>query len=282
MKLISTLIVVFLSAMAESVEEHPCDPWPSALEPMQKCCVLPDYLEQKAVLKCDLVCRAHKTETRSDCFATCYVNETQIMKNGTLDKTTIKQIFNDTKKIDFYTNLNITKSHKKLFSEAVDECEYKLTGIMSKDLATFFNCVRNFTATNCLLHRNDLICDASIEFNEKCRKIPTNCDEWPDFRNHFKYAKHCCKYPKIVAHDHYNKFMTHCQKKEVLSHKKFECMYNETVKKAGGKENDNFDFEVVKKMLIESSNKAVNWESSIDKSMLTCKSKMKGWLSVEL
>ena len=284
MKLTLTSMFALLSAMAASVVENSCDLWPSAhLVPMQACCVLPDYLEEKALSKCDYVCRAEKLENHSECYATCYVNETQIMKNGILDKALIKKIFNDTKEIDPYFDFNSTKRHKKLLSEAVDECEFKSTGKISNDLATFYDCVKNFTVKNCILHRNDLICDASIEFNEKCRKTPTKCDEFPQTRVwSFEHPKHCCNYPKIVTNDHYNKFMTACQKKEFFLYRRFECMYYETVKEAGMKNSEVFDFKVVKKMLIESSNKATNWESSIDKSLLTCKSEMKGRLRVEI
>ena len=276
MKLISALIVVFLSAIAANVEKNSCEPWPPSLEPMQACCILPEYLEQKASLKCDELCDKGKIENHSECFTVCYVGETQIIKNGALDKATIKQIFNDTQQGYYYLHFN-SSGQKQVVNEAVDACEYKSTGKISKDLATFYDCVRNFTARNCIVHEMDLFCDASIEFNEKCRKVQTNCDEWPDFQvPRFAEPKFCCNYPNIVTNDHYNKFMTTCQKREFLTHKKFECMYNETVKEAGVKKNENFDFEVLKKMLVESSNKSVNWESSIDKSILTCKGEMKG------
>lgn len=286
MELLSTvLFIVLLKVVALNAVKDGCDPWPSNLTAITFCCEVPNtkFWSPRHAGKCESKCDKVSAETQSDCAAECIATEAGLVKNNDLDKSKVKLHLNSMMRESFAATAAPTEKQLtllvQLLNEAVEKCEFKSTEKMSHDLAIFYDCVETFMAHNCLLHDNYAICDASVVYNEKCRKHPTNCSEWPDPR-YFMTAdfNHCCRSPNIIASDHYSKFMTTCQKKEFLSHKRFECMYNETIAESGVKDIEHFDFEVVRKMLIESANKTLKWEKPIDDAIETCSKEIKGKL----
>lgn len=198
-----------------------------------------------------------------DCAVGCYVNMTGLIKDGTINKATVKRILEN--------NAYYERQWKKVIEAGVDNCEYQPIDSMTQSLVKFYECVNKYLANNCVSFIQSNECDETEAYFEKCKNIQPNCESWPV---NYMYPDSCCKSPLLFTDDVKLKCKVECKRTEFLIMKQFECVNNCTY--AGLRTNGKIDFEVVKKILAENSNRAEKWEKPIESSVEICEKVIKG------
>lgn len=255
------IFVVFCESSAESS----CDPWPSYLRSREDCCNIPS--QSNTILQdiCTTKCSLKSVESQSDCAVECYVNITTIIKDGSINKIAVKRLYEN--------NAFHNREWVKVIGEAVEKCDYETTGTLTQNLIKFHNCVNDLLAENCVSFIQTPECDPTEEYHEQCKNIQPNCTAWPTHQIH---PEVCCKTPQLFSEALTSKCSRDCKRKELFLVKQSECIQNCTYIETGLRSDGKVDFEVVKKMLIESSNKSEAWEKPIESSIQFCEKKIRG------
>lgn len=173
----------------------------------------------------------------------------------------------------FENNAYQERDWVKIIGEGVEKCEYDSTGTLSQNLAKFYSCVNEYLAENCVSFVQSPECDATEQFFEQCKNIQPNCTAWPMVLGH---PESCCKTPLLVSEELSSKCSHTCRRKEFFLVKQIECLTNCTYMETGLRNEGKVDFEVVKKMLLESSNKTEAWEKPIEEAIQICEKNIKG------
>lgn len=242
-----------------------CTTWPPNLKPIGGCCRLPSEFDYRFSGKCYNNCKNSSSEAINDCAVECYVRLSALMNGTIANKNIVKKIFVDN--FMWYEN-----PWKIVVYAAVNNCTFNTTGTLHQNLLHFYNCVNENLAENCINFYGMSECDDTIEHFLKCRNKQYKCF----FNTITPEYMSCCKMPLYFAEEFNGKFRLDCQKKEFHTHKKFECAYNQTIAENESKNEGTFDFAIVKKMLIESSNNSEVWTKTIEKAMETCENSVKG------
>lgn len=265
MKKFLIFLCAFVIAAADDEPAVDCENWPSNLKKVEECCNIPFHSNSLIQNICYSKCVIKAKDLQDDCTAECYVNMTGLIKEGTINKVAVKRIYEN--------NCFSDRRWAKTISDAVDKCEYDSSESVMKNLVKFYNCADDFLAANCVSFIQSVECDATEDHFEQCKKIEPNCTAWPIDLMH---PDVCCKIPKLISDDLTTKCRFGCQRKEFFSHKQVECMQNCTYIDTGLKLNGKFDFEVVKKILMESTNKTEAWEKPIGEAAEVCEKLLKG------
>lgn len=269
------LAIVFVAAESEDS----CEPWPSELKSLKECCTLPVRLMCPSEVSCAKECSEENVGVKLDdqsasvedvdkmrkCIEDCFIKLSYLMENKTtkINKKMARKLY--------HSNHPFIETWIESVENSVEKCELGSSESFSTNLAEFFNCVD----VN-LIKRCDHVqyhiegCEKVEEHLQKCRNIQPNCTEWPVLL--FK-PKHCCiDPPPLLNDDLVKKCYENCDAIEYFRqfagqcvHK---CLYEET--KITTAEDSKFDFEIVKKLLVENSNKTVDWTSAIDFASQEC------------
>ena len=257
--------------LADEETKTGCDPWPINLKSVHDCCNIPHHSNDLMQNICYTRCTLKSPDDRSVCAVECYVNMTGLIKDGMINKVVAKRIYEH--------NAFHETQWMILINDGVDKCEYYSNGSLTENLIKFYSCVDEFLSQNCpnFIQTNE--CDQVEEYFENCKNIQTNCTTWP---RHQMNPEICCQTPQLFSENLYSKCRNECNKKEFLLMKKIECMNNCTYIESGLRNGGKVDFEVVKKMLKESSgNKSEIWEKSIETASQSCEKTISGKLILE-
>lgn len=218
---------------------------------------------------CFFKCHTNETseDEQNECAAHCYSNVTLLIADGKFNKNIAKRIYGN----NAFHELRWTK----LINESVDSCDFNETGSLAGSLAIFFECINLNLENNCASFVNSLECDKVQEHFEKCNKIEPDCNHWPQTLIN---PEVCCITPRLFNQHQIFSCRRKCSAKELFLQRQIKCvdncLYNETNVKVDGK----FNFEVVKKFLLENSKKQPKWETAINDAVEKCEKKIKGWL----
>src|SRR5690349_12005321 len=69
-----------------------CNPWPSNMRSLRECCNVPQHSNLNIQDICVSKCFLNKEEDK-DCAINCYLNQTMLIKDETIDKTIAKKIY---------------------------------------------------------------------------------------------------------------------------------------------------------------------------------------------
>lgn len=216
---------------------------------------------------CFFKCHVNETDEdeQNDCAARCFANVTLLMTDGKLHKNIAKRIYGN--------NAYYEQRWMKLINESVDRCEYDESGVLAENLAKFFECINEHLENNCASFVNSLECDKVQEHFEKCHNLEPDCENWPQSLIN---PEVCCITPRLFSQHQIFLCRRKCSAKELFLQRQFKCidncLYNETGVKVEGK----FDFEVIKKFLLENSKSQPEWEKSIEDAAEKCEKKIEG------
>lgn len=165
------------------------------------------------------------------------------------------------------TNHLVLKMPMELIEDAVDCCDYEESASnVGENLAKFYDCVEKALRENCHFFQPDYKCIAVAEYFENCRNV-TTCEAWPTF---MPSPSVCCDIPLIIPARVYSECHTKCSRKFFSKMKAFECIENCTIYDTKLIVEGTYDYEVAKKLLIESASDE-KWNVAIEKSIETCK-----------
>lgn len=248
-----------------------CQPWPSHLKTVRDCCNIPSHSNALTQNICASKCNLKHGESRVECELFCYVNQTALIQDEKINKEAVQRI---------YENNAFHERRWGIFiQEAIREkCEYVATGSLLADLMKFYNCVDDHLSENCVSFMQTNDCDASEEYFMKCKNIEPNCTDWPV---HQRRPDSCCKTFALFPQALQSKCRHECQRKELFLHRVQECVHNCTHLETGLIADEKIDFEVVKKMLIESSQHSLEWEKPIEIAVENCNTLIKGETIIE-
>lgn len=261
--LVMKQLLIFLCylSLAFSDEEltEGCDPWPSNVRSLRECCNVPYH--SSSMLQDMCMMRCSQKEQDSECAIKCYIDYTLLLKEGKLDKAIVKRLY--------YNNVYYEHQWYKVIDESVDKCEFAPSDSTTQSLAKFYDCVSNFLANNCVSFMQSEECGKTEDLNDKCKKTPPNCKEWPVNMLH---PFSCCITPQLISQNLTRRCKVECERKEFFITKQLECVNNctDAVIKTDGK----IDFELVKNMFIENGNGA--WETSIVGAIESCEKVIQG------
>lgn len=256
---LAILLFFVTCASAEVESSSDCATWPSNLKTMRECCQIPSHISSAASHKCIESCQNKTTSEQSNCTLECYLKQTNLMNDTTINKNVVKKIYVE-------SFLWYEQPWSKVVNEGVNNCVYNATDSIQQNVINFYECVTDRLLENCMNFAGFEECDATIEHFLKCKKTPAKCVN-PIFMEHFIS---CCKMPFYSGEELNGKFRLDCQKKELYTNRKFECAYNQTIAESGAKNDGTFDVGVLKKMLIESSNNSQVWLKPIEKAVEKC------------
>lgn len=164
-------------------------------------------------------------------------------------------------------NQFVLKMPMELIEDAVDKCEYdESTSNVGENLARFYDCVEEILRENCHFFNPEYKCIPVAEYFENCKNV-TTCEAWPTF---MPSSMACCDIPLIIPVGVYSECHSKCSKKFFTKMKAFECIENCTVYDTKLIVEGVYDYEVAKKLLVESANDE-KWNVAIEKSIETCK-----------
>lgn len=257
-------IIVLLCALSTALADSSCE-LPPGMKTMRECCNVPSHSNAMLQSMCTSNCMVKSQELQYECAVECYVNMTNLIKDGTINKAAAIKIYENNGFHD--------AAWSKQIREGVDKCSYDPTGPLEHNLLKFYNCVDDFLSENCVHSIQTAECEPTEEFYDHCRNIQPNCTSWPRTLMH---PESCCKTPQILSQELNDKCRIECQRKEFFSQRQFECAHNCSYLESGLIVEGKVNFAVVKKMLSENSKNAEAWEKPIDSAVETCEKNLKG------
>lgn len=242
-----------------------CHPWPSHLKSIRECCSIPSHYNGLTQNICISKCSMKHGEARTDCELVCYVNQTALIQDEKINKLVVQRIYEN--------NAFHERRWSNIINDGIQKCEYVATGSLMGDLMKFYNCVNDYLSENCIIFMQTNECDATEEHFLKCKNIEPNCSAWPI---HQMRPDACCKTFPLISEALTAKCRRDCQRKELFYNRQHECVHNCTHIETGMIVDKKIDFEVVKKMLIESSKHSLEWEKPIEIAVENCEKLVKG------
>ena len=255
------LMKIFAVSSASSDASGDCENWPTQQEDFKKCCTIPCHENNTISPLCQETCSTEDRTINYECFITCYVNHTGLLKNGKVNKTLIKEMY--AKNVHSYRWLDIIPTE-------VDKCELESSGSMAANLLKYFKCIDAHFVAKCVTFRMSVECDAVELRIEICRAIAAkyNCTSWP---TDIEYPNICCIEPKLVNPDLTETCTNQCRENEIFDFREDECIENCTWAGIDITASDGtFDCVKVKNALMRNSRKSANWEKSIEHAVDTC------------
>jgi hypothetical protein len=194
------------------------------------------------------------------CLETCMSTKNLLFdEEKKLNKTAMKSMYEFTVQNSYGTHW------MTLINEAVDNCEPKSTESITEILATFLNCIEDHLANNCIeFNLFEDACVATFEQFEKCKKIKQNCSVWPAS---LMSPQSCCLVPSLISNTLLRSCRSQCEEKEFFLQLLDSCIQKCHSEGAKINSSGNFDFEAVKSMLFENSDKSVDWKATIDEAV---------------
>lgn len=244
-------------------ESSDCDNWPSRYEDLWKCCLVPGRESYFPTRDCGNSCTSADNELDYGCFMSCYIDETGLIKNGTFDSDA---------QIVIYANNYFFDRWEDVIASAIKNCEFKASDSETESLATHFNCLEVYMSVHCKqFHETDFCYQIQVRF-ETCEGIKPNCTFWP---KNLLSADECCIKPMIAAFE-IPECTSDCHQKEFFQFRQNECELNCTWMDAGLMTSEGaVDFNKIKHMLIEDSNRSNEWVMPIEYAVEKCQKTLK-------
>jgi hypothetical protein len=248
------------------IDSHSCDQWPENLKSLRECCNVPHHANSILLNHCFVTCKSNETDDdqQSDCAAHCYANMTLLMsENGKINKNVVKRIYGN--------NAFYEQKWSKLIGESADDCEFDESENLSKSLAKYFDCINKNLEENCVSFVNNFECDKVQEHFEACKNVKPDCKNWPS--NLFA-PEICCQTPQLFNEQEKLTCDKKCSKIQLFTQFKLKCVDKCLFDETGVRNDDEFDFTVIKKLLNENTRNE-EWKNVIEKAAEKCETKLK-------
>lgn len=262
----------FLNFLIRSIfTDDDCEKWPENLKPLSECCELPTINpESRAEKYCsnripaNVNNTAEWTKKMEDCFQSF---SHLITSDRKINKTVLAA-----QNYDYIFGDPYNAAWEKVVPGALDKCELESSQSLNSDLAKFFYCIRESFQNNCVSFKYSVGCDEVEEHFNKCSNIKPACDQWPT--GHFRDC--CGPSPLVISHEITETCATNCRKSEFFMVFRSKCFIDCLVKETSIFHDDKLDFEALKKLMFDNSNKTGEWEVPIGNAVDKCESLLKG------
>jgi hypothetical protein len=167
--------------------------------------------------------------------------------------------------LPYHYSLN---GHVDNTKEIIESCPFESTDDLNLDLAKFYECAKDVLLRNCRDFFLDSKCDSLDERSYLCDKKPINCHHFP-----LELSEDlCCDSPKLFTEEDQNKCFEECQAKEYFKLLLQKCFYDCVMNGSTFIADDNIDFDVAKKILLDHTNssEASEWEKPISTAVDKC------------
>jgi hypothetical protein len=261
-------LILLLQAVAS---DDDCSSWPSELKSIRECCLTPKKYESNTEFSCEKTClskledkdifkqsNSEGAKVFKTCMEECYLMKTT-SPEGKIDKKSLRNVYLHT------GSYMVSDEWRQVINAAGDKCELGSTDSLSENLAVYFICMENYFADNCIEFEKSESCRKVKAYAMKCKGFKQTCTKAP------ANVIGCCDNPYFYTDESELKCWNICQNSGYFVSLQVNCFYkclqNETNLYPEGSK---FDFEAVKKLLIENSNKTVDWSQEIEDSAKTC------------
>lgn len=232
---------------------------------IQKCCAIPESSDVPTQTNCYSSCSTAPRDKFDKCLMECYLSVTRILDidHRILNKEVVKKIYNANAH-----NINWLK----IIDEGVERCNFVSAEDIDQSLLKFYNCVNDYLTENCASFFENPFCTDVEEQFENCKPKTYDCTKWPCG---MASPEICCDTPQILTDEIRQKCDIACQRKEFLLIRRIDCNFNCTFIETGVVVGEKINFENVKKMLVEHSNKP-EWEKLIESATSKCEGRYRG------
>lgn len=247
---LSCLVIIELSL--QKTPESSCSGASYPLKDIKRCCNLPRYsnpqLERICYSKCSRY--EHDFEQTKNCILDCMVHEYHLLnEDGRFNKFAVMKMFASIP--------NQRKNWTRLIEQAVNYCTVETVGSLDRKLQSFFACVKSDLSMNCIEFRNWIQdCTEIEEHFETCKKTSSSdtqdCTRIPI---NIVNARDCCSTPKLISNVTVDKCRDECDTIEFLEPLEIACIENCEIREAALKTNGHFDFNVIKKLLLQNADR---------------------------
>lgn len=198
-------------------------------------------------------------------MASCFISITNVVVEGKISKTIVKSLYKD--------EMNLTHHIPglKFIDSAVDRCDYDETSPNAgENLAKFYACVERNLRENCYYFMPKFECLPVAEYFENYKHV-VSCETWPET---LPLPVACCNVPSMTPLAVHSDCHSKCYNKFFTDITAWHCLENCTVFDTKLIVDGKFDFEVAKKLLIESADNE-KWNVAIEKAIESCKESFK-------
>lgn len=278
--------VILLSVIGKLQCEKSCEFLSTDLKNLKKCCKLPLRYQTSAENSCNKLCEElHPSQdffSQSEdnvsivksCLEKCVIKQSLLLdKKNKIDVKKLALVYEKVFKVPYFF-----KSWTEEISKAFQECEFGSAKSFSKNLAQYIICIEDFLVNNCVEFLGlDETCRSVEKRFRKCKSIKQDCTRWPI---HTPFLERCCQVLYLTTEKQFDDCYVSCQSTEYFQSFLFKCYIactNHEIAKVISDKKDpvGIDYELAKRILIENSNKSVDWTNVIENSVKNCESEAK-------
>lgn len=263
----------FLNFLIQSIFSDDCEKWPENLQTLSECCKLETISpESNAEKYCNnrIPTSVNDTVEWTKKMENCFQNFSNLITSDRkINKTVLAAKYHD---YIFEASFNVNPAWAKLVPGALDKCELESSESLNRDLANFFFCIREYLQNHCVSFKFAVGCDEVEEHFNKCNKIEPDCSLWTA-----GHSGSCCGIsPPVISNEITEICATNCHKSEFFMAFRTKCFIDCLANETSILRDDKLDFEALKKLMFDNSNKTAEWEVPIGKAVDKCESLLKG------
>ena len=261
MKLLWLVLINFSSwSFALSELSGDCENWPTQQDDLRNCCDIPQRWNLYSIEEvCRSACLSKEQKVDYECFMDCFLRRTDLVSKDKIEEVAVTEMYS----VGYTVWADVLQA-------AIEKCEYESSGSLTDKLLKYFNCIDDHMEDNCATFLPSDECNSvELRFKTCHGGVKYNCASWP---SELGNPESCCYAPQLVPIKKIKTCQRECKRKELFEFRRTECVENCTWYESGIMTNDGIvDYEKVKTILIENSNKSVNWEKSIENAVEGCR-----------
>lgn len=248
---------------------------PDGMKTIEECCKVPKLFDDEELQSCEKsMCKSSKAV---DCVEHCLLENNKVVVKSEVNTTAIEVL---------YSQFGLaSKAWTNITHEGLQHCQLdiKASKNYKEAMDKFNDCMLQHFRSHCVEFQDDVECDKVEEFMEDCLKTQPDCDTWPQWIA--RVPDVCCpNRPTIFSHEMIEAAEHTCESKEdVISHLgKLECKATHMLNAAGIHHDNQWNFELIAKLLGEHAKDAEKWKNAIEKTTKVCEAQVHGELNTLL
>lgn len=247
---------------------------PNGMKSIEECCKVPKLFDDEDISACGkTMCKSSKSV---DCVDRCLLENNQVVVKNEVNSTALEVLYSQFGLASkAWTNITHTGlQHCKL--------DIKASKNYKEAMDKFNDCMNSYFLSHCVEFHDDLECDKVEDFMEDCLKVQYDCDTWPTWI--VRLPETCCpNEPSLFTSEQQATAEHVCQASEdVISHLgKLECKSTHMLNASGIHHDNQWNFDIVPKLLNEHSKDAEKWKNSIANTSKMCEAQVHGKIELK-